>query len=291
MQYSLEQTLLWLRKVEQLASDVYKAAALEMKEDQEFSSFLLKMTEDEAWHFHLIGSAAHYFLERNETPRLDIIVDSIMTKALEVPFQNLFNRIAAHSVTRQDVVDFIVQVEFAELNHVFLYVLNLAKSCQVFEYAAASMQAHEKRIKKFLESLPSDIIIPDDFYKQPHIWKEKILIVEDDMALRELFAMVLSDLGAVEKANNGQEALNKVKDHFFNVVVSDIGMPVMNGVEFYQKAVETDPYIGSRFLFCSGEITPEIETLCAQQNLGCMEKPIKLRELKQTVKEIIDESL
>ncbi len=70
-----------------------------------------------------------------------------------------------------------------------------------------------------------------------------------------------------------------------------IGMPVMNGVEFYQKAVETNPYIGSRFLFCSGQITPEIETLCTQQNLGCLEKPIKLQELKQAVKEIIDESL
>ena len=153
------------------------------------------------------------------------------------------------------------------------------------------MQAHKKRIKKFLESLPSDIKIPDDIYKQPRIWKEKILIVEDDMAVRELFALVLSDLGAIETANNGQEALDKVKDHFFNVVVSDIGMPVMNGVEFYQKAVETAPYIVSRFLFCSGAITPEIQTLCTQQNLGCLEKPIKLKELKQAVKEIIDESL
>jgi len=291
MQYSMEQTLLWLRNVEQLASDVYMAAALELKEDQEFSSFLLQMKEDEAWHFHLIGSAAHYFSERNETPRLDITVDSIMTKVLEVPFQNLLNKISDHSVTRQDVVDFIVKVEFAELNHIFLYVLDLAKSCQAFEYAAASMQAHENRIQKFLESLPSNIKIPDDLYKQPHIWKEKILIVEDDMAVRELFARVLSDLGAIETANNGQEALDKVKDHFFNAVISDINMPVMNGVEFYQKAVETDPYIGSRFLFCSGEFTPEIETLCTQQNLGCLEKPIKLQELKQAVKEKIDESL
>jgi CheY-like chemotaxis protein len=291
MQYSMEQTLLWLRNVEQLASDVYMAVALDLKEDREFSSFLLQMKEDEAWHFHLIGSAAHYFSERNETPRLDITVDSTMTKVLEVPFQNLLNKIADHSVTRQDVVDFIVEVEFAELNHIFLYVLDLAKSCQAFEYVAASMQAHENRIQKFLESLPGNIKIPDDFYKRPQIWKEKILIVEDDMAVRELFARVLGDLGAVETANNGQEALDKVKDHFFNVVVSDIGMPVMNGVEFYGKAIETDPQIGSRFLFCSGDFTPDIEKLCTQKNLECLEKPVKLQALKQAVKEIMDKSL
>ena len=290
MQYSMEQTLIWLRNIEKLACDVYKTAALKLKEDQKFSLFLLEMAEDEAWHFHLIDSAAHYFSERNDTPSLDISVDSITTKALEGTFQNLFNRITHHSVTRQDIVDFIVEVEFTELNDIFLYVINLANSCQALEYAAASMQAHEKRIKKFLESLPSNIKIPNEIYKEPHLWREKILIVEDDMAIRELFALVLSDLGVIETADNGQEGLDKVKDHFFNVIVSDIGMPVMSGIEFYQKAVVTDPYIGDRFLFCSGQITPEIEALCTQQNLTCMEKPIKLKELKQVVEEIMDGS-
>ena len=291
MQYSMKQTLIRLRNIEKLASDVYKAAALKFKEDEEFSPFLLEMAEDEAWHYHLIDSAAHYFSERNETPHLDINVDSNMTKALEVPIQNLFNKITHHSVTRQDVVDFIVKVESAELNDIFLYVLSLANSCQTLEYAAASMQAHEKRIKKFLENLPSNIKIPEEFYKLPPIWNEKILIVEDGMAIRKLFALVLSDLGVIETADNGREAISKVRDHFFNVIVSDIGMLMMSGIEFYQKAIETDPYIGDRFLFCLGQITPEIETLCTQQNLTYLEKPIKLSDLKQAVKKIMDGSL
>jgi CheY-like chemotaxis protein len=288
----MEKTLQWLRNVEQLASDVYSAAALELKDDKEFSSFLQQMTEDEAWHFHLISSAIQHLSEMDDKPSLDIIVDSVMTKVIEVPFQDLFNRISDETVTRQDVVDFIVKLEFAELNHIFLYVLNtLQQSCRTFEYAAGVMQAHQKRIKRFLVNLPSDIKIPDDLKKLPPIWKEKILIVEDEMAVRELFGHVLSDLGAIETANNGKEALDKVRDHFFNVIISDINMPVMDGVEFFQKALETDSNIKNRFLFCSGDITPEIEELYKEHGIKLLEKPINIQEVKEAVKDVIDRSL
>ena len=62
--------------------------------------------------------------------------------------------------------------------------------------------------------------------------KAKILVVEDDRALRELLQMELSRSGyKVEAAMNGMEGLSKYRDENFNVVLLDVKMPGMDGIE------------------------------------------------------------
>ena len=109
--------------------------------------------------------------------------------------------------------------------------------------------------------------------------------------IRELIAKVLGRQGAIETATNGREALDKTKNNFFNVVISDIDMPVMSGLKFYQKAVEIDPEIGRHFLFCTGTITSELEAFCRKHDLVYLEKPFKLQQLIQVVQDIIDKTL
>ncbi len=61
----------------------------------------------------------------------------------------------------------------------------------------------------------------------------KILIAEDDWELRRLFAHVLIKNGyAVKEVDNGQEALNALDGDYFDLIISDIMMPVMDGYEF-----------------------------------------------------------
>ena len=61
----------------------------------------------------------------------------------------------------------------------------------------------------------------------------KILIVEDDKELRELFGRVLMKQGyEICETSNGKEALNALHQNFFDLVISDIMMPVMDGYEF-----------------------------------------------------------
>ncbi len=60
-----------------------------------------------------------------------------------------------------------------------------------------------------------------------------ILIVEDDRELRRLFARVLLKNGySVKEVSNGQEALDAMDKSFFDLIISDIMMPVMDGYEF-----------------------------------------------------------
>ena len=61
----------------------------------------------------------------------------------------------------------------------------------------------------------------------------KILIAEDDKELRQLFSHILTKNGYVVKGvSNGKEALDALDKDYYDLIISDIMMPVMNGYEF-----------------------------------------------------------
>ena len=133
------------------------------------------------------------------------------------------------------------------------------------------------------ESDLSDLIM-----KLTAIGERKLLVVDDDAAIRNMIAGLLEHLGSVETAANGREALDQVKDNFFDVIISDIGMPVMNGMEFYQKAVDFNPDTNRQFVFCTGNISSEIINFLNEYHLPYLEKPFKLNQLLETVYEVIN---
>ncbi len=64
----------------------------------------------------------------------------------------------------------------------------------------------------------------------------KVLIAEDDRELRRLFAHVLIKNGyTVKEVANGKEALDALDNEYFDLIISDIMMPVMDGYEFVQR--------------------------------------------------------
>lgn len=67
----------------------------------------------------------------------------------------------------------------------------------------------------------------------------KILIAEDDRELRQLFSHVLTKHGyTVKGVSDGQEALDAMKNDYFDIIISDIMMPVMDGYEFVSQLRE-----------------------------------------------------
>lgn len=72
--------------------------------------------------------------------------------------------------------------------------------------------------------------------------KANILIVDDDMGMTETLSDILTDLGHhVEIANDGFKAIQKVKAQTFDVILMDIRMPGINGVETYKEIKHTQP--------------------------------------------------
>jgi two-component system chemotaxis response regulator CheY len=67
--------------------------------------------------------------------------------------------------------------------------------------------------------------------------KKKVLIVDDSPSILAILKDILDDLGyAVTSACNGEEAYALVENTKFNMIVTDLSMPVMNGIEFIKGA-------------------------------------------------------
>ncbi|MGZ5246117.1 MAG: response regulator, partial [Flavitalea sp.] len=70
----------------------------------------------------------------------------------------------------------------------------------------------------------------------------QILIIDDEKAIRKTLTEILSYEGyKIEEASDGEEGLRKFKEKTFDVVLCDIKMPKLDGIEFLDKAREVNP--------------------------------------------------
>src|SRR6185369_3374444 len=108
----------------------------------------------------------------------------------------------------------------------------------------------------------------------------KVLIVEDDKSLRELLQMELSRSGyKVTATASGEEGLSVYREEIFNVVLQDVRMPGMDGVEAL-KLMRAESNIPEIIMF-TGHGTIETAVECIKHGAyDYLTKPIKLDELE-----------
>jgi CheY-like chemotaxis protein len=81
-----------------------------------------------------------------------------------------------------------------------------------------------------------------------------IIVAENDREFRSVFSEVLSEHGhIVHQAVDGLEALTLLASHDVQMVVSDINMPEMNGIELHRQLRNTETYRSLPFLYISGD--------------------------------------
>lgn len=86
-----------------------------------------------------------------------------------------------------------------------------------------------------------------------------ILLIEDDLALQEAYSFILDTDGHnVTSAYNGQEGLDKIKSSTYEIILLDIHMPVMNGLQFLENFKDNRPPETKVIVF-SNMVEPEIE--------------------------------
>jgi two-component system response regulator PilR (NtrC family) len=118
--------------------------------------------------------------------------------------------------------------------------------------------------------------------------KAKILLVDDEEILRENIALILRQEGyEVNEASNGDEAYQKFLDGKYDILISDIEMPKMKGIELLEKVSKLDPQLISIFITAYGSL----ETAIAALRLGASDyilKPIDFDELILKVKRLLE---
>ena len=282
----------WLIGIEQLAGNLYRGAAEFFRDDKELAPFLANLAEDEAWHFHIMGSAAQYLQGKPDGTSSPITLDEHTKNKIETPFTENQSKLSDGSLTEESLMACIVATEFSEWNELFLYVVNtLKEESREFQYVAARMQGHLKKIEQFVESRPQGRPFLENIRNLPPVWQNKFLIVEDERSIVELLRAVLSKEGDTEVAYNGKQALEKIEAQYFDVIICDVGLPVMDGIESYNRAVKLDPEVGKRFLFFTGLPTPENITFFEKENLRYLIKPTPLIELRQVVIDMLNEKV
>ncbi len=125
---------------------------------------------------------------------------------------------------------------------------------------------------------------------EPETTLETILVVEDEGGIRALVRKILRRQGYnVLEASHGEEALRAMRDHDgqIDLLLTDVMMPGMNGVELSYKALESKPHL--KVLFVSG-YTDESLLEAGQFPAGTafLQKPFTLGSLLGKVREVLD---
>ncbi len=277
----------WEIKFEKKLGGFYKYAANVFREDKKVADFLNHLAEDEFGHVRAMRDAAE-FIENGKKYSPIITLDKATKDNIEVPFIEKRKILNKGKLSKEELIDFIITMEFMELNDIFLYVVNSFKEhSREFMQVAAKMQKHKDCIEKFIKSLPFGSKYMDRMSELPEIWHKKLLIVEDSSLVIQTLSAIFKKEFLIETAENGEEALKKVNEKYFDVIVSDIDMPLMNGIAFYNQAVRKDPAIGERFLFFTGVVNSKLADFFSTNHLQSLQKPASIKELKQTVGDIV----
>jgi PAS domain S-box-containing protein len=119
--------------------------------------------------------------------------------------------------------------------------------------------------------------------------KAKILVVDDEPVIRQLISKVLGEQGhTVETIDNAASALKMVKSKRYRLILLDIKMPGMSGVELYKQFQKIAPSLTKRVVFITGDVMGKrtIAFLDKTKTPYIM-KPFDARELKTQVNRIL----
>jgi DNA-binding NtrC family response regulator len=119
-------------------------------------------------------------------------------------------------------------------------------------------------------------------YGDLNAWRRQtILIVDDEANIRSLLFRVLSKSGfAIKQAANAEEALGIAREGNIDLLLTDIIMRGMNGVELAQKLQEQQPNM--RVLFTSGCTAEQLQRYKLPQNAEFIAKPWVPEDVLQT---------
>jgi two-component system, NtrC family, nitrogen regulation response regulator NtrX len=117
-----------------------------------------------------------------------------------------------------------------------------------------------------------------------------ILIIDDEKAIRKTLSEILSYEGyKIDEAGDGEEGLKKVKEKEYDVILCDIKMPKLDGIEFLEKTRETLPDIPVIMISGHGTIETAVEAV-KKGAYDYISKPPDLNRLLITIRNAMDKT-
>src|SRR5688572_16310214 len=116
-----------------------------------------------------------------------------------------------------------------------------------------------------------------------------VLLVEDERALATAVSEALTDAGLkVDHAGDGEEALARVRQKTYDVVICDLKMPRVNGMMLYRAMAAATPALARRVIFVTGDVAgTDAERFLEESGCRWLAKPFRLGDLLRAVRETL----
>ncbi|MBI4610388.1 MAG: response regulator [Candidatus Rokubacteria bacterium] len=124
---------------------------------------------------------------------------------------------------------------------------------------------------------------------QPPLSGRRILVVDDDEVLTQVLTDALSADGHhVETAPNGAVALQKLRGQAYDLILSDIKMPELDGPDLYREVERRYPELRRRFVLFTGDVlTPRTREFLKLTDVPSLIKPFALDDLQRIVQQVL----
>ena len=120
--------------------------------------------------------------------------------------------------------------------------------------------------------------------------QKRILLAEDDEAMRTYLERALDNAGyAVDAVDRGTAALPLLEDEQYDLLLSDIVMPEMDGIELAQRCNEISPT--TKVMFITGFAAVTLKASREQPNAKVLSKPFHLRDLVLEVERVLEDKV
>ena len=117
-----------------------------------------------------------------------------------------------------------------------------------------------------------------------------ILVIEDDPTVQSIISKALERGGYMVKCvSNGLQALAEIEETPFRAIVSDVGLPFLEGKSLYDHIKEGYPEMAERVVFVTGMANdPETKKFLDATGRPVVAKPFELRDLVKVVRGVVE---
>jgi len=120
--------------------------------------------------------------------------------------------------------------------------------------------------------------------------RRHILVVDDDPLVTQLIVDTLTLEGyQLDSAPNGVAALEKIRHQRYDLILSDLNMPQLNGVGLYLALTQQSDRLSEKIIFITGSAGwAELHRFLKETGLPVLRKPFPVVELQQLVRQVLE---
>jgi len=117
----------------------------------------------------------------------------------------------------------------------------------------------------------------------------RVLVVEDEPALAVAVSEALTDAGfTVDRAGDGEEGLTRLTEQRYDLIVCDLKMPRIDGMQFYRAMAAATPALARRVIFVTGDVAgTDAERFLEETGCRWLSKPFRLGDLLRAARDTL----